>query len=43
MAVVATPHPNHDKRWIILGFLGLAQLMVVLDSTIVNIALPRCV
>jgi EmrB/QacA subfamily drug resistance transporter len=28
------------KRWLILGVLGLAQLMVVLDSTIVNIALP---
>ncbi|MGB3770407.1 MAG: DHA2 family efflux MFS transporter permease subunit [Rhodococcus sp. (in: high G+C Gram-positive bacteria)] len=28
------------KRWIILGVLGLAQLMVVLDATVVNIALP---
>src|SRR5580698_6456955 len=28
------------RRWWILGVLGLAQLMVVLDSTIVNIALP---
>jgi EmrB/QacA subfamily drug resistance transporter len=28
------------KRWLILSVLGLAQLMVVLDSTIVNIALP---
>src|ERR1700691_296762 len=31
---------NHDRRWRILGVLGIAQLMVVLDSTIVNIALP---
>lgn len=31
---------NHDRRWWILGVLGLAQLMVILDSTIVNIALP---
>jgi EmrB/QacA subfamily drug resistance transporter len=35
-----TTHPHHDKRWVILGFLGLAQLMVVLDATIVNVALP---
>ncbi len=28
------------RRWWILGVVGLAQLMVVLDSTIVNIALP---
>src|SRR6202453_4847939 len=31
---------NYDLRWRILGVLGLAQLMVILDSTIVNIALP---
>jgi EmrB/QacA subfamily drug resistance transporter len=30
----------HSRRWAILAFLGLAQLMVVLDATIVNIALP---
>jgi EmrB/QacA subfamily drug resistance transporter len=28
------------QRWLILGVIGLAQLMVVLDITIVNIALP---
>jgi EmrB/QacA subfamily drug resistance transporter len=33
-------NPRHDRRWLILGVLGLAQLMVVLDATIVNIALP---
>lgn len=27
-------------RWWILGVLGIAQLMVILDNTIVNIALP---
>jgi EmrB/QacA subfamily drug resistance transporter len=32
--------PQHARRWLILGVLGLAQLMVVLDATIVNIALP---
>jgi EmrB/QacA subfamily drug resistance transporter len=34
------PHPSHDRRWLILGVLAIAQLMVVLDATIVNIALP---
>ena len=29
-----------SRRWLILGTVGLAQLMVVLDATIVNIALP---
>ena len=28
------------RRWLILGVIGLAQLMVVLDLTIMNIALP---
>jgi EmrB/QacA subfamily drug resistance transporter len=32
--------PHHARRWLILAVLGLAQLMVVLDATIVNIALP---
>ena len=36
--VVANPHHRH--RWVILAVLGLAQLMVVLDATVVNIALP---
>ena len=39
----ATPHndaEHHANRWKILALLGLAQLMVVLDVTIVNIALP---
>jgi EmrB/QacA subfamily drug resistance transporter len=31
---------NHARRWWILAILGVAQLMVVLDATIVNIALP---
>ncbi len=32
--------PPGRRRWLILGTVGLAQLMVVLDATIVNIALP---
>jgi EmrB/QacA subfamily drug resistance transporter len=35
-----TQNPHHERRWTILAILGLAQLMVVLDATIVNIALP---
>jgi EmrB/QacA subfamily drug resistance transporter len=31
---------THAKRWWILAILGIAQLMVVLDATVVNIALP---
>ena len=38
--VSAADLPNYDRRWWILGVLGIAQLMVVLDGTIVNIALP---
>jgi EmrB/QacA subfamily drug resistance transporter len=36
------PHddPHHERRWLILAVIGIAQLMVVLDATIVNIALP---
>jgi len=36
VGVAAAP----SRRWWILGVVGLAQLMVVLDATIVNIALP---
>ncbi|HET9171982.1 MAG TPA: MFS transporter [Actinospica sp.] len=32
--------PHHGRRWLILAIIGLAQLMIVLDATIVNIALP---
>ena len=31
---------THSRRWLALAFIALAQLMVVLDVTIVNIALP---
>ena len=30
----------HARRWLVLGVVALAQLAVVLDATIVNIALP---
>jgi EmrB/QacA subfamily drug resistance transporter len=36
----ASPPAAAPNRWAVLALLGVAQLMVVLDSTIVNIALP---
>jgi EmrB/QacA subfamily drug resistance transporter len=36
----APANPHHARRWPILAVLGVSQLMVVLDATIVNIALP---
>ena len=35
-----TANVRDGRRWLILAVIGLAQLMVVLDATIVNIALP---
>jgi EmrB/QacA subfamily drug resistance transporter len=42
MMAIETPVDvaNYSRRWWILAVLGIAQLMVILDSTIVNIALP---
>ena len=39
-AEAAQNERDHGRRWWTLAALGLAQLMVVLDATIVNIALP---
>jgi EmrB/QacA subfamily drug resistance transporter len=36
----ARPPAGTDHRWLILVIVAIAQLMVVLDATIVNIALP---
>jgi EmrB/QacA subfamily drug resistance transporter len=35
-----TASKQHERRWLILAVLCVAQLMVVLDATVVNIALP---
>ncbi len=37
---ISVDQANYGRRWWILAVLGIAQLMVILDSTIVNIALP---
>ena len=37
---MSTESATHDHRWLILAILGIAQLMVVLDATVVNVALP---
>src|SRR5579875_2888470 len=34
------PQNSEPNRWAVLALLGVAQLMVVLDATVVNIALP---
>ncbi len=39
-SAVADVDVNHARRWAILWLVGIAQLMIVLDATIVNIALP---
>src|SRR5690349_19661393 len=36
----AETNAPHPRRWVVLGVIAIAQLMVVLDATIVNIALP---
>jgi MFS family permease len=40
MSDIASVGGIRDRRWLILGVIGLAQLMVVLDLTVMNIALP---
>jgi EmrB/QacA subfamily drug resistance transporter len=40
MDMTPPQNPHHDRRWLILGVIAVAQLMVVLDATVVNIALP---
>jgi EmrB/QacA subfamily drug resistance transporter len=37
---MSNSNPHHQRRWLILAVLGIAQVIVVLDATVVNIALP---
>jgi EmrB/QacA subfamily drug resistance transporter len=39
-AIEERPAAPVDRRWLVLVVVAIAQLMVVLDSTVVNIALP---
>jgi EmrB/QacA subfamily drug resistance transporter len=39
-ALPPSKDPHHERRWLILVVIAIAQLLVVLDVTIVNIALP---
>jgi EmrB/QacA subfamily drug resistance transporter len=39
-ATGSRPAASTDRRWLVLVVVAVAQLMVVLDSTVVNIALP---
>src|ERR1700734_3751049 len=40
MSEATSMNSPQDRQWLILGVIGLAQLMVVLDLTVMNIALP---
>src|SRR5689334_9704261 len=40
MSDAASVNGVRDRRWLILGVIGLAQLMAVLDLRVMNIALP---
>ena len=35
-----TPNPHYERRWLALGVILIAQIMILLDATIVNVALP---
>ena len=41
MSTAASPPDSaHDRRWLVLVLVCIAQFMVVLDATVVNVALP---
>jgi hypothetical protein len=35
-----TADPTYSRHWLILSVVGVAQVIVLLDATVVNIALP---
>jgi EmrB/QacA subfamily drug resistance transporter len=37
---LASADPHHERRWLILATVCIAQLMLLIDSTVVNVALP---
>src|SRR4051794_16564429 len=36
----APPNPHYHRRWMALGVILIAQIMILLDATVVNVALP---
>lgn len=38
--MTAPPSPHFEQRWIALGVILIAQIMILLDATVVNVALP---
>jgi MFS family permease len=41
LSTPAAPAAGRDRRWLALAVIGVAQLMIILDASIVNIALPH--
>ncbi|MFD9398830.1 MFS transporter [Streptomyces sp. NPDC060011] len=37
---ISSPPQGHPQRWLILGVICLAQLTVLLDNTVLNVAIP---
>jgi EmrB/QacA subfamily drug resistance transporter len=38
--LTAPPSPHYERRWLALGVILIAQIMILLDATVVNVALP---
>src|SRR6202045_4306629 len=38
--LAASPDPHDERRWMALGVILIAQIMILLDATVVNVALP---
>jgi len=39
-SAAAAPDPHYERRWLILVVVCIAQLMLLVDATVVNVALP---